>query len=601
VPVRASVRATRARALAAALIATVSVGGLAQAQVDSGTKSPRRPAAGIQRYFDLVRPAFSGERARSVVAFVEQYFRVPGNTGFNASLHHVEAVLRDAGYVEQTKARPGDRLIYRLERRPMTQLTWEPADGSLEIMKGATSPVVVLRMATNRNMLAINSFSTPDAGVEAELVNVGRGTAEEYDRASVAGKIVLGTGNIGRVFTEAVVKRGALGALVYGMPAYTQPELHPTSIQFGSIPQDTIKRSWGIPLSYAANSALLAALSPGPVRVRVRTKTRLYRSEDLTLVAEVRGTSHPDERFVFSAHVQEPGANDNASGVGTLAEMARVLAVLSRDGQAPVRTITMLFGTEITQTQRYLAEDSVRTRGVRWGMSLDMTGEDTKKTGGTFLIEKMPDPSAVWTRGDDKHSEWGGEPLKIEDLTPHYFNDVVLGRCLDQAAVTDWVVRTNPFEGGSDHTPFLRFKKPGVLLWHFTDVYYHTDGDRLDKVSAAEMANVGTCALVTALTLTSADGATTRALVDEVESAALARLATERALSTQVLASNGDLAHEALILRTWSDWYARALTTMEDIQVGGADADTRRAIDSARARVVAAGDDHVSRLRRLQR
>ena len=42
---------------------------------------------------------------------------------------------------------------------------------------------------------------------------------------------------------------------------------------------------------------------------------------------------------------------------------------------------------------------------------------------------------------------------------------------------------TNPFEGGSDHTPFLQFKKPGVLFWHFTDVFYHTDGDRLDKVS----------------------------------------------------------------------------------------------------------------------
>ena len=32
-------------------------------------------------------------------------------------------------------------------------------------------------------------------------------------------------------------------------------------------------------------------------------------------------------------------------------------------------------------------------------MSLDMVGEDVKKTGGSFLIEKMPDPSAIWTRG----------------------------------------------------------------------------------------------------------------------------------------------------------------------------------------------------------
>ena len=71
----------------------------------------------------------------------------------------------------------------------------------------------------------------------------------------------------------------------------------------------------------------------------------------------------------------------------------------------------MIFGLEIAQTRNFLADDSVRTTGVRWGLSLDMTGEDTKKTGGTFLIEKMPDPSAVWTRGDENHSEWGGSPI----------------------------------------------------------------------------------------------------------------------------------------------------------------------------------------------
>ena len=167
----------------------------------------------------------------------------------------------------------------------------------------------------------------------------------------------------------------------------------------------------------------------------------------------------------------------------------------------------MLFGLEIAQTRNFLADDSVRTKGVRWGLSMDMTGEDTKKTGGTFLIEKMPDPSAVWTRGDEHHSEWGGRPIQKSEIVPSYYNDYLLARCLDQAAATGWVVRTNPFEGGSDHTPFLQFKKPGALFWHFTDVYYHTDGDRIDKVSKDELVNVGNAALASVLTLTSADGA----------------------------------------------------------------------------------------------
>src|SRR5205823_10730208 len=126
---------------------------------------------------------------------------------------------------------------------------------------------------------------------------------------------------------------------------------------------------------------------------------------------------------------------------------------LERRSISPERTMTMLFGNELSQTQNYLADDPARTKNVRWGMRLDMVGEDTKKTGGTFLIEKMPDPSAVWTRGDDRHTEWGGSPLTKDRIRPHYFNDFLLARCLEQAAATGWVVRTNPFEGGSDHTP----------------------------------------------------------------------------------------------------------------------------------------------------
>ncbi len=165
----------------------------------------------------------------------------------------------------------------------------------------------------------------------------------------------------------------------------------------------------------------------------------------------------------------------------------------------------MIWGDEISSTRRYLQEDSVRAQGVRWGLSLDMVGEDTDKTGGTFLIEKMPDPSAVWTRGDDHHTEWGGSPMTVDQLTPHYFNDFVLNRCLDQGADNGWVVRTNPFEGGSDHVPFLQAGVPGVLFWHFTDVYYHTDGDRVGMVSPVTLKNVGVCAAVSGMTLASAD------------------------------------------------------------------------------------------------
>ncbi|MGD8276429.1 MAG: M28 family peptidase [Gemmatimonadota bacterium] len=567
------------------LIALLLAAGCAQ-QSESRPTTPS-----IRTYLHDVRQEFSGERARDIVAFVEQYWRLPGNTGFNASIDRVIEVLDSAGYQRESAAVPGARLTYRIEHRPLSGPTWEPVGASLRIV-GRDTPL--LRFETNRNMLTINTYSTPPGGVEAEVVDVGAGRTEDFDGLDVRGRIVFGETSTSRLFREAI-RRGAVGVLSYGVPEFNRPESHPNSISFGSIPLDTVARSFGLRLSTAARDSIRNALDAGPVRVHVVTETRIYPSDERTLVAELRGASLPDERFVFSAHVQEPGANDNASGVAALAELARVLAVEQNTGRFdPARTITMIWGDEISSTRRYLEEDSARTAGVRWGLSLDMVGEDTDKTGGTFLIEKMPDPSAVWTRGEDHHTEWGGRPIPEDQLTPHYFNDFVLNRCLDQAEGTGWVVKTNPYEGGSDHVPFLRAGKPGLLLWHFTDVYYHTDGDRLDKVSAATLKNSGVCAALTAMTLATADSETARFIIDELEQSAIARLQAEAELGQTAIAAGEDAADQRHILNAWTDWYEAAIRTTSDIEVGGASAATMDALTAAAGHIRVLGDQLAS-------
>jgi hypothetical protein len=333
--------------------------------------------------------------------------------------------------------------------------------------------------------------------------------------------------------------------------------------------------------------------------VRVEVESRIYPSEELTLVAEVHGTKAPEERFVFSAHVQESGANDNATGVAALAQVARVFGEGVRSGAfLPDRTITMIWGDEISSTRRYLEDDPDRARGVRWGLSLDMVGEDTEKTGGTFLIEKMPDPSAVWTRGDDQHTEWGGRPLTVEQMTPHYFNDFVLNRCLDQAAETGWVVRTNPYEGGSDHVPFLRAGIPGILLWHFTDQFYHTDGDRIEMVSALTLENVSVCAAVSAMALTTADDELADFFAKELERAAIERIQGESELGRAAISQGGDPKEERLILETWTEWYLAAVDTIRDMEAGGPSEATEAILASTRRSITEAGRKAVETLGR---
>ena len=535
----------------------------------------------------------SGDRALRTVAFVEQLFRLPGNRGFDASIDTVAALLAAAGYVAQDRATLADRLVYRVESRPMSAPAWTPDNASLTIA-GHSRPL--LRWATNHNMLAINSYSTPPGGVTATVVDIGTGSDVDFARVDVRGKIAFGEGNARTLYQRAMDK-GAVGVLAsQKLPAYNQQSKNVNAIQFTGIARDTVHQGWLIFVSSAARDSLKAALALGAVQVRAEIATRFETRPERTVVAEMRGAVRPEERFVYSAHVQEPGANDNATGVGLLAEVARTTAVLFKSGRVnPARTMTFLWGDEIRGTQRFLAEDSTRRSGVKWGMSLDMVGENTARTGGTFLIEKMPDPSAVWVRGEDQHSEWGGSPIPITDIRAYWFNDFVRQRCLDRAATTGWVVKSNPFEGGSDHTPFLTAKIPAVLLWHFTDQFYHTDLDRIDMVSATTLGNVGNCALTTGLLLASATPAISAAALSELTEVAERELGTQGTLSATALKAGGDVAKERLIIETWRDYYVAALARINDIDIGGATASPR--VDAQQQRVRRTAEQILATLR----
>ncbi|SEP31346.1 M28 family peptidase [Mucilaginibacter sp. OK283] len=538
----------------------------------------------IDSYYPLLRNTFIEANAYKTVAFVEKRWRLPGNKGFNESIYEVEKTLQQAGYKKEATGEADGPLTYRIETREMQRPAWEPVNAMVTI-EGEQKPL--LTFTNNRNMLAIYSASTPPGGITAEVIFVDRADLKNIDSKKIKGKIVFAEANVGMFYSSAV-KNGAIGAIGYSMPAYTQPEKNVNSIQFGGIRyQDSLSQKFGILLSYAAKERLKAALQKGPVKVHVDVEAKIYPSRELTIIANARGSVKPDERFVFSAHVQEPGANDNATGVGTLAEMARVTATLITQKKfSPKRTITFLWGDEIVSTGRYITADTLRAKGIKWGLSLDMVGEDVNKTGGSFLIEKMPDPSAIWTRGKDKHTEWGGRALQESDLFPHYFNDLTLNRCMQQGRDNGWVVKSNPFEGGSDHTPFLQAKIPGLLMWHFTDVFYHTDADRLNMVSAQEMKNVGISALATAYTLTAADEPTTLMLIGELQKNATDRLNDEYALSAQAIKEGLPADAEKHKIDVWAKWYTDALSKMTDINVDGSTGPINNRIAKAKQAVM---------------
>lgn len=498
--------------------------------------------------YTAVAPRIDTAVAMETVGFMGPSWRLAGNPAYDASLDFVASALERAGFVAIGGPDPQEP-SYWIDSFPNAGQGWEHTRGTLAI-EGANGRDVVLSRERDRVALAINSWPTPAGGATYPLVDVGVGTSErDYASKMVSGAVVLASGPISQAWSRAVRERRAAGVVSTDLAPYTRPAETPEVLQWGSIPYQEAQPSFAFKASPRAAEQLRRALARGPTRVHVDIAARFHRRPNRTLVAEIPGASRRDERVVLVAHVQEPGANDNASGAGALLAVAgAVRQALATGAMArPARTLTFLWLDEIRGSEHWIAQNAGRARNVVAMMSLDMAGQDTTKTGGTFLIEKSPDPSALWDRPSDPHSEWGRSDVDRALVRGHVLNDLHLAACLRRARDTGWIVRTNPYEGGSDHTVFTKAGVPALLNWHFTDRYYHTNLDTPDKTSPETMGHVAAAVATTATFLASAGPADADDLVRLVDEAERARLQTEQknAATDEILAA-------------WRQWYAEA-------------------------------------------
>jgi aminopeptidase YwaD len=572
----------------------VSLAAFSAAAVLSQAPAERLPHT-AERAYRAVSARFDERDAMSIVSFMDQYWRIAGNPGFNASVDHIRDRLRSAGYRQASGNAMG---FVRIDEFANTGRGWDYRVGTVEF-DGASEPPLLSR-ARDRVSLAINSFSTPPGGLVARIVDVGPGTASDYEGKELKGAVVLGDAALSQLWQDAVKRRGAAGVISTEIAQYIRPrnpsdmsEEQKDVLQWGSVPYDATVKAFGFTSSWRAANRIRERMKRGPVRVRVAVDASFYDGPNRTLIAEIAGRSRPNERIVLVAHVQEPGANDDGSGCATLYGLARALlsAIVAGELPRPERTLTFMWVDEERGSRQWLSSHPADARRVQYMFAMDMTGEDTAKTGGTFLIEKQADPSAVWSRPSDPHTEWGAGNVDERSLTGSLLNDLHLAVCLRRARDANWTVRTNPYEGGSDHTEFATAGIPSLLNWHFTDRYYHTNQDRLDKVSASEMKNVAIAVATSAWLLSSADDTDASAVLDIVASAAARRLALERQQGAALVAQAADVAAakaiEQRVKSAWIQWYGEALDSVERLPVGGANEALRRGIAEAKTSLAA--------------
>jgi len=251
------------------------------------------------------------------------------------------------------------------------------------------------------------------------------------------------------------------------------------------------------------------------------------------------------DNFFYIVYFQEPGVADAELGADAAVTMRKLLC-----------------GVAVTEGDDAAAQ------------AITMAAND-----GSGFVERMPDPGAIWDRLPlDQHSEWGRGDVRESDLQGNFLNDYVMAAMNLRAAETGWAVRSNPYEGGSDQGRFLERGIPSVLLWHFTDSFYDTNLDRIDKVSRDELENVTTAALGLVHHFVQAGAGRASEVLDIVMAAARKRLSIEAntargflaapAVAQNAVQREAVLDRERHILQAWGRWYRQAVLSVEGFDPG---------------------------------
>lgn len=213
------------------------------------------------------------------------------------------------------------------------------------------------------------------------------------------------------------------------------------------------------------------------------------------LEAEITGTRWPDEIVLIGAHYDSvhgsPGANDNASGVAALLEIARLLA-----GKRPARTVRFVafvneeppfFYSQEMGSLVYARRARERGDNIIAMLSLETIGyyddaDDSQRYPLPFYSLFYPDA--------------GSYIAFIGNLSSRALVRKSLGSFRDHTAFPSEGISAPGWMGGihwSDHWAFWQQGYPALMVTDtapFRYPYYHTAADTPDKVDYPRLARV---------------------------------------------------------------------------------------------------------------
>lgn len=268
----------------------------------------------------------------------------------HASARLAETLLREAGgqQIERIALPADGKTVYQDKTLP---LGWRASRGKLEVthaLKSFQDPVVA-DFERHPFHLIKGSVATPPEGIETRLID----EAAFEAGADVRGALVLLRPDVraGGLAFRRICDAGALGLVSDFLVGRNET---PDAIPW--VNACTEGPSWhtradgrpfiGFAMSPRVGDELRAALAEGEVRVRVTSDGERVEDQIEIVTGVIPGRQ--EQEIWLLAHLYEPLANDNSSGVACALEIVRVLQTLYGEGVlAPPRfTLRVVFAME---------------------------------------------------------------------------------------------------------------------------------------------------------------------------------------------------------------------------------------------------------------
>jgi Peptidase family M28 len=433
--------------------------------------------------------ASSGDRAFDYVSHIALWDREQASEGFARAAEWVAEKAKEFSLDGVAIERfPCDgKIEYFGEVMPAQ---WKVRKGELWM----TSPFLVKLTSYDELPMSLAEAST-SADVEAELVDIGAGTADADYGAGVKGKIVLTTSRPLDVYDRAVIREGAAGIVSsWSVPDFDylnrRPGNFPDQVGWARIPPNAGGGGGHFAFGISARRAqeLRDLMGRGKsLRVRAVVEAELVPGNLEVVSGIIPGSTYPDEEIVVTAHLchYKPGANDNASGSAAILEMARTLRDLidKKEIPPPLRTIRFMWVPEYRGTYAWLSahlNDPVKRIA---NFNFDMVGEDVAQTNSVLSLTYTSDSNPSFLNAVVESIMDFVNSFNSERYPPQM--DLYIGSILGSRNRLS--VRMAPYSTGTDHELFNNLKIGAMSLGAWPDNFYHSSEDTPDKVDPTQL------------------------------------------------------------------------------------------------------------------